>query len=209
MVKIDANQEAIALIRMAVDNNNKSHTLQGQTADDMKDHETDSEVLSPKRHWTFGSRISGTRLDSRALEKQLAPGDDFISFDERLRSFITHYFPEEAPRYEDQCFKCVTIQYQSIEDWTECHDIMRCNPDFHQHERYDCVIINYDSPGTTVARLRSLLRCQLSSGKVIDVALIHSFTTGTKWKPNTIWDKSQRFGTNLKFVWRQGNLHSC
>jgi hypothetical protein len=117
MVKIDANQEAIALIRMAVDNNNKSHTLQGQTADDMKDHETDSEVLSPKRHWTFGSRISGTRLDSRALEKQLAPGDDFISFDERLRSFITHYFPEEAPRYEDLVYVCSISQLLVFFPW--------------------------------------------------------------------------------------------
>jgi hypothetical protein len=90
-----------------------------------------------------------------------------------------------------QCFKCVTIQYQSMEDWTECHDILRCNPDFHQRKRYDCVIISNDSPGTTVARLRSLLQCRLPSGKVIDVALIHTFTTGSKWKPNTIWDNSQ------------------
>jgi hypothetical protein len=72
----------------------------------------------------------------------------------------------------------------------ECHDILRCNPDFHQRKRYDCVIINTDSPGTMVARLRSLLWCRLSSGKVIDVALIHTFT-GTKWKPNTIWDNVQ------------------
>ena len=35
------------------------------------------------------------------LEKQLAPDDDFTSFDERLRSFIAHSFPEEALRYED------------------------------------------------------------------------------------------------------------
>jgi predicted P-loop ATPase len=103
MVKIDANQEAIALIRMAIDNDNKSRTLQGQT-----DHETDSEseMLSLEQHWTFGSRISSTRLDSRALEKQLAPDDDFMSFDERLRSFITHCFPEEAPRYEDLVYVC-------------------------------------------------------------------------------------------------------
>ena len=98
MVKIDANQEAIALIRMAIDNNNKAHVSQGQT--DIKVHETDSEPFSLKQHWTFGSR-SGTQLDSRVLEKQLAPDDDFTSFDERLRSFIAHSFPEEALRYED------------------------------------------------------------------------------------------------------------
>lgn len=105
MVKIDANQEAIALIRMAIDNSNNSHTLQGQT--DIEDHDTVSEMLSLKQHWTFGSR-SGTQSDSRVLEKRLAPGDidDFISFDERLRSFIAHSFPEEAPRYEDLIYVC-------------------------------------------------------------------------------------------------------
>jgi hypothetical protein len=107
MVKIDANQEAIALIRMAIDNNDKTYTSQGQT--DIKVHETDSEMFSLKQHWTFGSR-SGAQLDSRVLEKQLAPDDDFISFDERLRSFIAHSFPEEAPRYEDLVYACSVTQ---------------------------------------------------------------------------------------------------
>jgi hypothetical protein len=44
-----------------------------------------------------------------------------------------------------------------MEDWTEACDILRCNPDFHERERYDCIIINDDNPRTTVARLRSLL----------------------------------------------------
>jgi hypothetical protein len=109
MVRIDTNQEAIALIRMAVDNDNKSRTLQAQT--DIEDYETNLELSLDKQHWTFGSCMSGTRLDSRALEKLLAPGDhDFISFDEHLRSFIAHCLPEEAPRYEDLIYVCSTSQ---------------------------------------------------------------------------------------------------
>ena len=80
--------------------------------------------------------------------------------------------------------------YQSKEDWREAQDILRCNPDFHGRQRYDCIIINDDSPGTTVARLHSLLRCRLPSGKVIDVALVHTFTE-SKWKPETMWDNCQ------------------
>lgn len=117
MVKIDENQEAIALIRMAIDNDNKSRTLQAQT--DIEDHETnsDSEMHNLKQHWTFGSR-SSTRLDSRVLEKQLAPGDrDFIAFDERLRSFIAHCFPEEAPRYEDLVYVCSTSPMLVFRPW--------------------------------------------------------------------------------------------
>jgi hypothetical protein len=77
-----------------------------------------------------------------------------------------------------------------MEDWTEARDILLCNPDFHQRERYDCVIINDDRPGTTVARRRSLLRCRLFSGKEVDMALIHAFTRNN-WKPYTMWDDCQ------------------
>jgi hypothetical protein len=101
MVRIDENQEAIALIRMAIDDDNRARTLQ-----DVEDHamelprEPELNNLQ-ERHWTFGS-CDGTRLDSRELERIFAPTDsDFIYFDERLRSFITHNFPEEAPRYEE------------------------------------------------------------------------------------------------------------
>ena len=70
MVRIDGNQEAIALIRMAIDNDNKAQTSQAQT--DIEDHvaelPSDLEPHSPKQHWTFGSH-TGTRLDSRELEK--------------------------------------------------------------------------------------------------------------------------------------------
>ena len=177
MVKIDENQEVIALIRMAIDNDKKAQAFQSQLDTDVEYCQTDSFL---EQHWIFGSQ-SGTKLNSRELEKEFAPSDhDFVSFDERLRSFITHSFPDEALRYEDliyvcslwstvtilllqfsqvQSFKCVKISYQSMEDWTEGCDILRCNPDFYNHKRYDCVIINDDSPATTVMRLRSLLRC--------------------------------------------------
>lgn len=77
-----------------------------------------------------------------------------------------------------------------MEDWKEACDILRCNLNFHQCKRYDCVIINDERPGTTVARLRSLLRCRLISGKEVDIALVHTFTRNS-WKPHTMWDNCQ------------------
>jgi hypothetical protein len=104
MAGIDENQEAIALIRMAIDDDTRSRTLQAQEIEDpATEFPTEPEWpnLRVEQHWTFGSP-SGTRSDSQDLEKILAPTDrDFFSFDERLRSFITDCFPEEAHRYED------------------------------------------------------------------------------------------------------------
>ena len=68
-------------------------------------------------------------------------------------------------------YKCVVLKYQSVEDWTEGTDTMRCNPDFHGRHRFDCVIIHDDAPGLSVARLCDLFRCWLPSGKTVDLAL--------------------------------------
>ena len=83
-------------------------------------------------------------------------------------------------------FKCVYLKYQSVVDWTEEQDIMRCNPDFHGRPRYDCVIINDDAPGVTVSQIRDLICCWLPSGKVVDIVLMHGFSK-SKWRPRTTW----------------------
>jgi len=78
-----------------------------------------------------------------------------------------------------------------MEDWSGARDILRCNSNFHQHERYDCVIINSDASNTTVACLRALLQCRLLSGKCIDIALVHFFCPQSRWKPDTKWEGCQ------------------
>ena len=69
-------------------------------------------------------------------------------------------------------------------------DILRCNPNFHGEPRFDCVVIHDDAPGITCARLKSLIRCWLPSGKVVDFALIYGFAR-SKWKPRTLWKGCQ------------------
>jgi hypothetical protein len=112
MVRIDGNQEAIALICMAIDDDNKARTsLQAQVdiEDCIAELPSDLELQIPGWHRTFGSHTNGTQLDSRELEKILAPTNhDFVYFDEHLRSFIVHNFPEEAPRYEDLIYVCLS-----------------------------------------------------------------------------------------------------
>jgi hypothetical protein len=40
------------------------------------------------------------------------------------------------------------------------------------------------------SRLKALLRCKFLSGRLLDIALVHKFTSisHAKWKPNTLWD---------------------
>jgi len=86
-------------------------------------------------------------------------------------------------------YQCLYLTYQSLEDWTELQDILRCNPDFQGEPRYDCIIINMDLPSgqLSIARLRGLFNCRLSSGETCDVALVCMLPL-SKWKPKTKWE---------------------
>lgn len=83
--------------------------------------------------------------------------------------------------------KCVSVKYQSLEDWTESRDILRCNLQFHGKERYDCILSESEISALQFSRLKALLRCKFPSGRLLDIAVVHKFTSYAKWKPNTIW----------------------
>lgn len=76
-----------------------------------------------------------------------------------------------------------------MEDWTDKHDILRCNPDFQQNheQRFDCVIVNMVDNPLTCARLLFMFRFTLPSGAIKDVALVRLFKRAS-WAPKTVWD---------------------
>jgi hypothetical protein len=211
MSVIDEKQEAVARIRMAVDNDNLAQ-LNLDTLDDDNDMDElrDVDVNVDSRHWQLGS-LEGKKSNLRVMSAELGrEHKEYRCLDENVRDFITLHMPEDAVRYEDdiyvslftvnqlpetiylvsmlqaQRYKCVSLNYQSRVDWTEMKDILRCNPDFHGGPRFDCVIIHDDAPRITCARLQSLIRCWLPAGKVLDLALVCKFTC-SKWKPRTSW----------------------
>lgn len=77
-----------------------------------------------------------------------------------------------------------------MENWSESRDILRCNPDFHERERWDCILSEAGGPGGSAqfSQLKALIWCKLLSGRRVDVALVQIFNPHVKWKPNTIWD---------------------
>ena len=193
---------------MAVDNNDLAQ-LNSDASDDDVDLEVDPG--SESQHWQLGSP-EGKKSNLRVMSAELGnEREEYRCLDERVRDFIACHMPEEAMRYEEdihvslftdftreqfihsvlfiaqvQRYKCITLKYQSKVDWTEMRDILHCNPNFYGEPHFDCVVIHDDAPGITCARLQSLIRCWLPSGKVVDFALIHGFTH-SGWKPRTLW----------------------
>lgn len=84
---------------------------------------------------------------------------------------------------------CLYLTYQSMEDWTERCDILRCNPKFHGKPRFDFALVNTTAPAKDLAcaHLYDLFTCKSLSGKKYDIALV-SMLKSSSWKPNTVWD---------------------
>ncbi|KAJ7253263.1 hypothetical protein C8J57DRAFT_1660481 [Mycena rebaudengoi] len=155
MTTYDANQEAIALIRMSINDSDK--------------------LGSPMRLTT-----SVTFEDSMC-------GDTFYSgFNNKLRAELAAVAQNVPNPIKIRPFRCLYLHYQSLEDWTDCRNILRCNPRYFDHPRYDCVLINTDSSDMVCARLRGLFACEVS-GQWHHVALIQKFKRSS-WTPRTKWE---------------------
>ncbi|KAJ7206056.1 hypothetical protein GGX14DRAFT_367655, partial [Mycena pura] len=87
-----------------------------------------------------------------------------------------------------EVFRCLYIAYQSKDDWREGEDILRCHSNWYNRgPRYDCLIFDAADDPLACARLRSLVRCQLSSGRIVDLAMVQLMKQ-SKWRPRNTWD---------------------
>jgi len=100
MVVIDEKLEAIARIRMAIDNDIQARQIT---------HEGEAEELATTneadlKQWQFGSP-EGKRVNLRVLvEDRSRTHKEYSDLDQRLRDFIAFHFPEDALSYEDEIF---------------------------------------------------------------------------------------------------------
>ncbi|KAJ3506762.1 hypothetical protein NLJ89_g6682 [Agrocybe chaxingu] len=105
MVKIDETQEAIARIRMTIDNDKQARErLQAESDDNNREVQDTAEALCDSCQWTFGSP-QGSKINARILAAKF-PGaeDDYGHFDKEIRAFIAENIPLEALRYEEDIY---------------------------------------------------------------------------------------------------------
>jgi hypothetical protein len=104
MCIIDEKQEAIARIRMAIDNNKKV-CLDLESTEDTIESEVQVDLESESsKTWRMGSQ-EGKKMKFRIMVADLANADPrrYHNLDERLRNFIACNLPEEAVqmKFED------------------------------------------------------------------------------------------------------------
>lgn len=66
------------------------------------------------------------------------------------------------------------VKYNCLSDWQLKTDHLRCNPTFHGHPRYDCVLV-HSSPHPYIARLICLFTCTVD-GKEYPLALVQPYS---------------------------------
>ena len=133
MIQIDEKQEAIAKIRMMIDNHAatcarplseaKIRSADFKEDDELSPNLDQSVWAAPDNvdgrspHWIFGSPENP--INSHTLETEMSAqghGDaaSFKEFDERLRDFLSLILPDEAIRYEDPILVIPNIHILSL-----------------------------------------------------------------------------------------------
>ncbi|KIJ58811.1 hypothetical protein HYDPIDRAFT_33775 [Hydnomerulius pinastri MD-312] len=188
MARIDENQEAVAHIRMLIDNEERRqaelHVPEPTEDGDTNLEEPASVTPGPPVHWKLGSPLKLSTSHDLLDDQRAAL---------RLHGLLKKCLQDAGEDLENndgpikiRPFKCLYLTYQSQVDWKEGRDILRCNPVFHGEPRYDCVLVNTELGDLSPARLRGLYRCSLSSAATFDVALVNTFRPSS-WQPKTKW----------------------
>ncbi|KAJ7734783.1 hypothetical protein DFH07DRAFT_870865 [Mycena maculata] len=104
---------------------------------------------------TLGSKMIGISLGD--LEAQMSTDPAFQRFRLKLSDFLSYFlatYRNELPgrrpiklRAEDEItpYRFVKVFYQSLEDWSDQADYLRCNPSFHQRPRFDGALIRTET----------------------------------------------------------------
>ncbi|KAG1788983.1 uncharacterized protein HD556DRAFT_1433910 [Suillus plorans] len=115
-----------------------------------------------------------------------AQGD--ISFAIKLNGFLNTFFPSNNIPLPDgkhihlqadnkiTGYKYLQVNYESMVNWHQCRDLLRCNPEFFGSPRYDCVMVQTNNQ-PFFARLIFMFGCSIGETN-LSLALIHPYDVG-------------------------------
>ncbi|KAG2120420.1 uncharacterized protein F5147DRAFT_785151 [Suillus discolor] len=127
-------------------------------------------------HIRFGSRQPKKSLE--AIDKRHIDNPSFRRFRTKLNAFL-NALPtvlqqvNMLPSDEIIEFRFLKVNYESLVDFCQTTDYLRCSPRFHNLPRYDCVIVN-TATGVFFARLLFLFTCNVNDTSY-PIALVRSY----------------------------------
>ncbi|KAJ7081070.1 hypothetical protein C8R44DRAFT_653325, partial [Mycena epipterygia] len=122
----------------------------------------------------IGSKLKPVSFS--ALEQEMSEDLAFARFRVKFGDFISDFLPAfgytlpngRRLRFENTDmivpFQFLKVHYESMSAWTSTADYLRCNPKFHGHPRYDCVLVK-TAQQPIFARLVYLFSCTVEKKK--------------------------------------------
>ncbi|KDQ33978.1 hypothetical protein PLEOSDRAFT_1033035, partial [Pleurotus ostreatus PC15] len=154
-------------------------------ADDNNEAENEEDITPPSGHYKLGSRTKPITLGE--VEENHSNDVAFERFRLRLSEFLNRELDVEKRPVSYMCNisltfikirpgQYLTINYESIVDWRQDTDLLRCNPMFQGAPRYDHVVIKTGSPTTLgtdiIAQLLMVFTITVNDASY-DITLVH------------------------------------
>jgi len=216
---IDARKEAVTRVHTLVDTYDTANSYQPDSdTEELTDwqlHCKKAKLIAYENNsssWSFGSPMSW--ITPEEIPDQASKTSVYHGFNQKLRGFIkTHMILSLEEREPIKVsasikFDCIVhilqqihphktlyLRYQSMENWKESCNYLRCNPSFHGRQHYDCTLINYSSNELAFGHIRGLYACHVH-GKTWAVAYLTKFKE-SKWKPDTKWARCRVYKEEL------------
>ncbi|KAG6824695.1 hypothetical protein H0H92_006110 [Tricholoma furcatifolium] len=165
---------------------------------------------------------SPTKATTFAELQESHRGDTAYShFRTSLGAFLTRFLPAyniSLPQGRPITFRAgdsiteyryLKVQYTCTSDWEVKTDYLRCNPNFHGHPRFDCVLVNSE-PQPYFARIITLFTC-IVANESYPLALIQPFAsvyTHLNRRRKDIELKLLRFRANLRKDFEFISIHA-
>ncbi|KAG2103089.1 uncharacterized protein F5147DRAFT_580627 [Suillus discolor] len=131
-------------------------------------------------HIRFGSRQPKKSLE--AIDERHIDNPSFRQFCTKLNAFL-NALPtvlqqvNMLPSDEIIEFRFLKVNYESLVDFCQTTDYLRCSLRFHNLPQYDCIIVN-TTTGVFFARLLFLFTCNVNDTSY-PIALVHSYDADT------------------------------
>ncbi|KAG2747242.1 hypothetical protein P692DRAFT_201867126 [Suillus brevipes Sb2] len=166
--------------------------LQQKSDSDLEDDDENTNIgmdstLDPSQHVRMGSRQAVQTFCS--IENAQNTRVEFTNFRIKLNAFLNIFLPAcniplpNGRRIHLQSDDTVTeyrflrVNYESLVDWKQNTDYLRCSPQFFNTPRYDCVFIRTQN-SIILGHLVFLFQCAIGNG-LFPLALIHPFDAPT------------------------------
>ncbi|KZS98865.1 hypothetical protein SISNIDRAFT_480465 [Sistotremastrum niveocremeum HHB9708] len=218
MGKIDQNHEVIAHMMdwTLVANEKEESARAAERAENTDEPSIDSVPIVPdcNDHHKLGSKVS-PRLTMDQFETANSDQPGFKDLAMRLANYLAlgHHGIKKLPEFEGwfklSFYRCAYVNYESKEDFRVRQDIIRCNPSFNGHPRYDTVLV--DDNELRFARILAVFSWKYDQSKPpLDLALVRYFQP-TSWTPATNFERCRvmRERRDTHFIYMSSIIRSC